>query len=91
MLLSKITPRSVSSPPAEAGEHKRPRLTAAAAVKENEFICVTPAVNPQPAFICSRQRKTHARDQRGARWLLARGERALLALKGVDRAPVFRF
>jgi hypothetical protein len=41
MLLSKITPRSVSSPPAEAGEHKRPRLTAAAAVKENEFICVT--------------------------------------------------
>jgi hypothetical protein len=46
MLLSKITPRSVSSPPAEAGEHKRPRLTAAAAVKENEFICVNPRSEP---------------------------------------------
>jgi hypothetical protein len=29
---------SVSTSPAEAGEQKRPRLTAAAAVKENEFI-----------------------------------------------------
>jgi hypothetical protein len=79
-LLSKITPRSVSAPRAKAGEHKRPRLTAAAPVKENEFICVNPRNEPSRHSFAHRVGKTMPRPTRSRLAGAARGESYLITV-----------